>query len=367
MTAMFFPEEYEEVKNNILEWQKTPAGHLHYKRNGKKMNWYWTCSRSNARKFFVYKFAELLKRQPLGGVYFDFGVASYCNNPLHDCKGGYPLMAQRKLYQGIARAFVNAGIKDYVIVLHNSESVQFPTVTHATHFFNGEGLRQLSSSTFHDGKDLQETYTLLDFATEHSSLPFGITSSVYVPVDPLIERFGGGKEDQEVYRFRMTKAALAGTLIHNTICSPSRMHYGFYNKLIRFYDEFGVCKAEFLPYWRNQKYVKVIKGKDIYVSLYSKKNGEVLAVISHVSKEHLNQDVEIELYPKAFGVKSFNKAQELFTSPDPEYNHIYTEKNRLRNPVKLGDFGVKFNGLENNRIKLHLDFHSVALVKLKVD
>ena len=114
--------------------------------------------------FFLHKFSELLKKHPFQAVYFDFGPAYRCDNHLHGCKGGYPLMAQRKLYQGIAKAFVQAGVKDYSIIVHNSDTVQFPSFTHATHFFNGEGLRQLSSSTFHFGKDLQDTFTIADFA-----------------------------------------------------------------------------------------------------------------------------------------------------------------------------------------------------------
>ena len=70
-------------------------------------------------------------------------------------------------------------------------------------------------------------------------------------------------------------------------------------------------------------------------------------------------------YPKEFGLKSFTSAKELFTSPDPDYKRLYKEKNIRRNPIKLGDFGIEFKGLKNDKIKLNLDFHSVALVKLK--
>ena len=35
-------------------------------------------------------------------------------------------------------------------------------------------------------------------------------------------------------------------------------------RLVRFYDEFGVYDAKFIPYWRNNKYVKILKGKNIY-------------------------------------------------------------------------------------------------------
>jgi hypothetical protein len=223
----------------------------------------------------------------------------------------------------------------------------------------------MSSTTFHNGKDLQDTYTRLDFASEHSSLPFGITSSVYVPTDPLLKEFGGGNEDQELYRFRMTKAALAGTLVHNTIPSPSRMHYGWFDKLVRFYEAFGVPQAEWLPYWRNQAMVKVVQGKDIYVSVYrSRTRPEVLAVISHMSPEHLDQDIAVEFDPQALGVRDWVGAEELLTAPDPGYDRLYAETNRIRMPIKLGDFGIENVRFAGKAVSMRLKFHSVALVKL---
>lgn len=364
--AMMIPEEYTEAASRIAEWQLAPASHLNYTRDGKTRLWYWTCSASGAGDFFAWKFDQLLDKIPLRGIYLDFGAAFRCNNALHGCHDRYALLAQRRLYQRLAASFVRHGIKDYVICVHNSETVQWPTFTHVTHFLNGEGLRQMSSTTFHNGKDLQDTYTRLDFASEHSSLPFGVTSSIYVPTDPLLPQFGGGKEDQELYRFRMTKAALAGSLVHNTLPSLSRLHHGWFDKIVRIYDAFGVPQAEFLPYWRNQAQVRVVQGKDIYVSLYrSRTKPEVLAVIAHLSPEHLDQDVQVAFDPAALGVKGWTGAQELLTAPDPEYDRLYPEPNRVRMPLKLGDFGVENVSFAGQVVSLRLKFHSVALVKLQ--
>jgi len=363
--SMMIPQEYAEAASRLAEWQRTPASHLAYKRDDQTRPWYWMCPASDAGGFFAAKFDELLDKIPLRGIYLDFGPAYPCNNALHGCHDRIPLLAQRRLYQRIAASFARHGVKDYCIVVHNSECVQWPTFTHVTHFFNGEGLRQMSSTTFHQGKDLQDTYKLLDFACEHSSLPFGVTSSVYVPVDPLLKQFGGGKEDQELYRFRMTKAALAGTLPHNTISSPSRTHYGWYDKIVRIYGGFGVPSAEFLPYWRNQQMVRVVRGRDIYVSLYrSPARPEVLAVISHISPEHVDQDIEVEFSPEALGLEEWVGAEELLTAPDPDYERLYDEPNRIRMPVKLGDFGINDVQFEGKTLTMNLQFHSVAIVKL---
>jgi hypothetical protein len=163
----------------------------------------------------------------------------------------------------------------------------------------------------------------------------------------------------------MTKAALAGTLVHNTIPSPSRLHYGWFDKLARIYDEFGVPEAEFLPYWRNESMVRVVRGTDIYVSLYrSRSRPEVLAVISHISPEHLDQGIEIEFDAAALGIGEWTGAQELLTAPDPEYERLYAETNRIRMPIELGDFGVRNVQFDAPRLTMQMDFHSVAVVRL---
>jgi hypothetical protein len=380
--AIFIPEEYAVVKDNIREWEIAPADHQSYESNGKNYKWFSTCSASAAANYYIYRFKELVNATKLKGIYFDFGVAFPCSNRYHGCNGGYRILAKREFYKRIAGVLADANNGEYTVIVHNSEAVQIPTFTFATHFLNGEGLRQMSSNVFHHGKDLLDHYTITDFALEHSSLPWGITSSIYVPADPLLNQFGGDKEGgnntpQELYRFRMTKAVMAGALIHNTIPSLSRLHYGWFYKVVRFYDDFKVPQAEFMPYWRNSEYVKVLKGKDIYVSFYRHHDKkELLAVISHVSKEHLDQEVVVEFDPAKLSFKKLTSATELLTGPDQKYQKLYvlvpdtkdySENSRWRIPVKLGDFGVEFNGLDNNQIKLKLKHHSVAIVKISAE
>ncbi len=378
--ALYLPEEYRVVKDNLLEWQVAPENHVGTQDYGKPYLHYNLCPASKAANYYLYRLKNLLKDLKLKGIYFDFGVAMTCSNRYHGCNGGYTLLAKREFYKRVAGILADANDGQYTVVVHNSESVQIPVFTFTTHFLNGEGLRQLSSSVFHDGKDILDFYTLADFASEHSSLPWGITSSIYIPTDPLLPQYGGDKEDggpQELYRFRMTKAAMAGALIHNTVPSQSRNHYGWYDKVLRFYADFKVNEAEFVPYWRNSEYVKVVQGKDVYVSFYRHPGQkEILAVISHVSKEHLDQDVVVEFDPVKLGLTKLISANELLTGPDPEYEKLYTlvpdtkgtgYGSRWRNPVELGDFGVEFKGLENNQIKLTLKHHSVAIVKISAE
>jgi hypothetical protein len=109
----------------------------------------------------------------------------------------------------------------------------------------------------------------------------------------------------------------------------------------------------------------VIRGKDIYVSLYrSATRPEVLAVISHMAHEHLNQQVQIEFDPNALGLAEWTGAEELLTAPDPDYERLYAETNRIRMPMELGDFGIRNVEFASPRLTVDLDFHSVAIVKL---
>jgi hypothetical protein len=274
----------------------------------------------------------------------------------------------REFYRRIALTQLDAGIKDPVIVLHNTDSVQLPAMTFATHLFNGEHIRQHSSTIMHNGKDILDTYDVSMFANELSSLPFGLTNSVYQSNDVLIPQFGGGKEDPSLYKFRITQAMLTGALVHNTLPAMTRCHYGIFDKIIRIYRKFNVAKAKFYGYWENP--AKVIRGKDVFVSVYkSPTEPKILAVISHIGKEHITQDVEIEFNTKLLGLSSFKDPIDLLNAPDPEYADLAARVEKYKVPavrafLKLGDFGVKVEGVENNVLKLKLKYHCFAIIEL---
>jgi hypothetical protein len=313
----------------------------------------------------------MLGRYPeLRGIYFDFGIVSTCSNLTHGCDNRLPLLGLRDFYRKICLAQLDAGIEKPLVVLHNTDAVQIPGFTFATHLFNGEQLRQHSSTMLHNGRDILDNYDETMFACELSSLPFGITNSDYHAQDNLLPEFGGGKEDPELYKFRLTLAMLAGALPHNTIPSSSRLHFGLYDKLVRIYDEFNVSKAKFTGYWHQP--AEVLEGKNVFVSVYRHATEpRVLAVISHIGKEHIKQKVKIRFSPGATGLASIKSAVEAFTKDDPDYSYLKHElitpfgHTPDRAPLKLGDFGVKvldWNGIE---LKLELDFHKVALVELR--
>jgi len=336
-------------------------------RDGRKCFIYDCCPSSGANAFFMTKVRQLFQLAKVDGIYFDFGLAPVCNNALHGCKERVPLLAQREFYRRVILCQLDAGVREPVIVLRNTDAVQLPAMTFATHLFNGEHIRQHSSTIMHNGKDILDTYGIEMFASELSSLPFGLNNAVYQSNDVLIKEFGGGNEDPDLYKFRITRAMIAGTIVHNTLPALNRCHFGIFDKIMRAYEKFGVPKAAFLGYWNAP--AKVSGAKDVYVSVYRHASEKrALAVVSHIGKSHDGQQFDIAFDSSKLGFTP-GRAADLMTAPDPEYAQL-SELLRMhkvpphRTPLKLGDFGSKILSSGKGSLKMSLDARCFALIEL---
>lgn len=375
MMARFLSEEYPEVAAFKNTWRLSPEQTLDYEQQGRKHRVTEICAFSSGSDFFMWRLKDYLKRIPSDGVYYDFGLPPWCNNAEHGCTGRSTMLGNREFLRRTALCLLDSGVEEPLIILHNTDSVMVPAFTFATHLFNGEHIRQHSSTLMHHGKDLLDTYGATMFACELSSLPFGYINSVYHAQDLLLPEFGGTNEDPDLYKFRLTKAVIAGAIVHHTLPSISRLHFGIFDKIVRIYDAFGVPEATFIGYWREPATVRV--GKDIYVSVYRQASGQkALAVISHIGREHITQDLQIEFNTGILGMKPFNAATERLTAPDPDYQDLFamlqTTPNSpdrgsqaIRTPVVLGDFGCAVTGIKDNVLQMRLAFHSFALVELQ--
>ena len=372
MDGMMLNDRYPEAAAYRPEWQMLPNTFLDYTVDGRKYQVFTCCPSTAANAFFVEKADRMLSRYRFDGLYFDFGLTGVCNNLLHGHGEFWPLLDMREFYRRIFLAELRNGIAEPIIALHNTDYLMPPVLGFTTHLINGEHIRQHSSTIMHNGKDIQDTYGLEMFAAELSSLPFGLTQSVYQANDVLLPQFGGGKEDPELYKFRITKAFLAGTLPHHTMLSPWRCHFGIFDKIFRVYDRFGVPKATFTGYWDAP--AAVTGAKDIYVSCYTSADGRrLLAVISHIGKEHVNQDFTVAFDAKKLGLAATPAAAvDTMTAPDPEYADLAEMRRRhrvhpTRAPIKPGDFGSRLLGYDAKSLtlKFHLDYHSFAIVELK--
>ena len=362
-------DQYPEVSAFREDWQNTPRVALDYLSEGTKYQVFTCCPTTGANAFFQLKLKELLKRFDFDGVYFDFALMDVCNNHRHGCNEHWPILATREFYRRVALLLHQLGKPEIIVQLHNTDAVQLPAMNFATMLFNGEHIRQASTPMLHNGKDLLDNYGVEMFATELSSLPFGLTNAVYLPADVLLPENGGGKEPPELYVFRMTQAGLAGTLPHNTMLAQDRVHYGLLDKVFRIYEAFGVPHAKFHGYWT--KPAAVTDAHDIYVSCYTAEDrSRVLAVISHLAKNHDDQEFSVTFdWPKLGVSASLPHATERLTAPDPEYQELYhlRSENHIdarRAPLDLGDFGCEILGWDGNTLRLRIKHHCFAIVEL---
>ena len=365
--ARFLSSAYPEVRAFLPEWTFTPECALDYSHTGKFL--YECCPVSSATDFFVWKYKTLLKLVPgLKGIYLDFGLIHECSNKEHGCRAGMAILGQREFYRRLAVAQIEAGIADPVIVLHNTDCVQLPAMTFATHLLNGENIRQSSSSLLHNKKDILDTYGIEMFACELSTLPWGISNSFYMPYDNLSKEHGGD-ETIDRYSFRMGLASIGAGLVHNTMQSLHRNHFGLFDKVVRIFDDFGVGRAEtrFWGYWRRPAAVR--KGKGVYVSCHSD-GKRILALIAHIDKAHDDQDVEIEFDLERLGLAAAPaNATDMMTADDPDYAWLAERKKACgkdisRAPTGLSEFGTKVTGFDGRVLRLHLPFHRFAIVRL---
>ncbi|MBR6372678.1 MAG: hypothetical protein IKS20_05805 [Victivallales bacterium] len=367
LCARFLSVKYPEVAAYKAEWTIRPEIAMDYSNTGHFV--YDCCPTTSASSFFAYRVYKMLQRHPkMKGVYFDFGNVPVCSNENHGCLNKLPLLGMREFYRKIAYVQTLVGIKDPVIVVHNTDCNMFPIYSFTSHLLNGEQVRQASSNLLHNKKDILDTYGIEMFAAELSTLPIGVTNSVYMPFDNLLPKFGGGDETRDAYQFRMGKASLAGTLIHNTITALWRNNFALFDRLIRVYDAFGVDKAQFIGYWREP--AKVSGAENIYVSCYAK-GDKVLAVVSHVGREHKNQTFKVSFDWKKLNVKNPPRtALDTMTAPDKDYDWLKVRFKEarvpaVRAPLELGDFGSKVISFKGNVLEMSLNYHCFAVVELK--
>jgi len=364
--ARFLSNLYPEVRAFLPEWTFKPEFALDYTHTGHYL--YECCPASSATEFFIWKYKTLLKRLPqIRGIYLDFGLVHECSNKEHGCHESMAILGQREFYRRLCVAQIEAGIEDPIVFIHSTDCVQLPAMTFVSHLFNGENIRQESSTLLHNKKDILDTFGIERFASELSTLPWGMTNAAYFPYDTL-SKANGGDEETDAYSFRVGLASMGACLVHNTIQSLHRNHVGLFDKLIRVFDGFGVGAegTKFIGYWRNP--VKVVQGNGVYVSCHTD-GKKVLAVISHIDKAHEDQDVEIELDPAVLGLTgALTTATDMFTVSDPDYQWLIDRKVQRkvhRSPLKLGEYGTKLLSFDGKILRYHLPYHKFGLVELK--
>ena len=373
---------YPEVAAYLNDWMVRPEDAMDYNRTGHFV--YSVCPTTTASDFGVWRTRCMFRRHPeLLGVYFDFGLIKGCSNEDHGCHDRIPFLAMREYYRRHIVIQVERGIREPVVVIHNTDCVQLPAMTFVTHLLNGEHIWPQTSSHLHDNRDILDTYSLPMFACELSSLPWGIANSVYMPFDgvgPAWEKHGIRGEEKEDYHFRMGKASVGAILVHNTMQCTWRNHAGLFDRLIRRLDGFGVGRPEtrFVGYWRNPTRVTLVNSpnlpnlSNVCVSCWTD-GRRILAAIARIDPRHEDADLVIDFSPLlgTFSLRpKLAEASDLMEMDDPEYAELEdmvrksgVSKSRLS--TKMGSFGTRIDGFDGTVLKYHLPYHTFGLVELK--
>jgi len=297
--------EYPAARHYVREWEMLPAQHrpptqrpVGPKETRTFQELWMSPGSESFRRYFAHRVAGLIERTKLRGLYFDFGTALPDSNRYHGADGGYPLLALRDFYRRLVNEFVTAGVRDYVIIAHNSKSVQIPGLTFVTHFYNGEHHRQKTSDTLHEGRDYLDRLPLYYFGIEHSGLPWGIHGNMLVEFPEarsLINSIGAPNETVTEYLWDRTPSALMPILLHGSLPASGRTSHFYYKHVVNVLEQFDIPTAEFCPYWRNRHLVQV-NNDDFRVSAYSRpESPHVLLVVGNLSEQAGEATIRFDL------------------------------------------------------------------------
>ena len=365
MTPYTLTSEYKEAMEYRREWELVPVRHNDtYTRlvgDGETRPWteLWMSPNSESyRRFYAWKFRDMLKRTGLSAAYFDFGCAIRDSNAHHGGRGGYCLLGMRDFYRRIVNEFVKAGVRDYAIIAHNSQAVQIPALSFVTHFYSGEHLRTSSSPTLHEGRDYLDTLPLHYFGIEQSGLPWGIHGNMLVEFDEaehLHKRIGVTDETVTEYLWNRTPSVVMPILLHGGLPDGYRLSLPYYKSVIATLTAFDVPSATFHPYWRNQDQVRADHA-DVRISAYARpESPRVLLVVGNLSKKPVETVVTCDLQSfydgwnvsRIKGMKRVVKKGELWQAVE----HV-------------GARDARIIGLGPNHVKLWVRGHAMALVEV---
>ena len=241
---------------------------------------YVPCVRSQWRNFIIANAERLLDDYDVDGFYLDgVGVAGQCFNPHHGCGYQHPdgtLHPRHPIWAGrdiIRRLYqlVKSRKPEGQIDLHPGSYWLASTMAWTTNVWDGETIlgEDRKGANPKPGVFLLEYLPLDMFRAQFMGKPWGVSTEFldyYVPY-PYERQF-------------------AVTLLHDVTMRPHNTlkGLGFVGRLWSVMEDFGRKEAEWLPYWRNEQYVRA-EAKTAYVSLYRHPTNGVLAVVSNLHQK----------------------------------------------------------------------------------
>ena len=240
------------------------------------------CLRSCWQDFLIAGIARAMDEFDADGVYLDGTEYPFgCSNTEHGCgvvcpdgsiAPTYPIFSFRSAMRRIY-AVVRSRKPDAQILIHNSTCMVMPTLGWGTTYWDGE---QLSTTLQHQG--INEVLPLDAFRAEFMGHQWGVPAELMWYDRPV-----------------SYKQAWAFTLIHDVpLRAHSLEHLTLKSAVWKVMDDFGRNEAEWLPCWKNARFVSV-SPEDIHAGLYRHPRNGLLVVVSNLSRKCAKVNAQLNL------------------------------------------------------------------------
>ena len=285
--------EFAGVKDEVLVKRTDQQfSNWVYSGRGPTQSGYMVCYNTPWADFLANGIKHIMDKYGIDGVYLDSTVVPWsCPNEVHGC--GYRdaegklhetwnIFAAREIMKRIYTICVKNG---GIVNAHNQEMDATPILGFCNSYWDGE-VYQDPLGAAKDVSDFLKIMPLEMCRVLFDGRKMGIPSELIV--------YPKGKWTFE--------AGLAMALLFDMPVRPFVNSSGKIPQIWKIWDDFGITDANctFLPYWKNQDYVKV-SNEGAYSSLYFKPGNSALVVVSNLSNE--DQDINVTLNFKKLGIK----------------------------------------------------------------
>jgi hypothetical protein len=287
------------------EWRMTPAPRA-VRTTATDPQWpIWAnrvvCNQSaNFRDFYVKAVSDTLKVIDTDGMYFDYGTARMCDNPLHGCgwedengvhHSTFNVLGSRELAKRLYRV-IREHREDSIIVHHMSGEAVLPMNAFCDVMLNGENFTGALMTQHH----YYDVLPFDKFRAEFLDQPKGAVGMML----PQFKRAMAVVSPERVSFFdepegiRAIDHMIGLVMLHDTaIWADSGVKP---ERLWAAQDELGWDeKVVFYPYWESERFVEEVNPvrPDVAVSAYRREDKTMLVVMNN-SDEPMNLELKLK-------------------------------------------------------------------------
>jgi len=260
------------------------------------------CMGSDYNKYFAYMLAGQMEKYNIHGYFWDGAFWGGCRNPYHGHGDGgalaFPYEDTVRFFRYLyarGKKMYGSGEKGGFQWMHGETATPPSIYAYADMVMVGEGYNAVKDNYL-------DVVSLDDIRAGWMGKQWGYAVQ-------LIPQFGKRRVNRKYVTPKNTRGMMGLLLLHDVgvyryYCHPDTVQ-GIWNSIDSGFD---YEDAEFYPYFKESTPAKV-KGKDVYVSLYRKPDGKVMAVVANLSKQNLRTKVTFDL--KKLGLKRISKCLDI--------------------------------------------------------